>query len=101
MTTASEIRDLISKYGIEVPSNKKITKDQLNVLIPLLSEYDLHIFAIFLADMKIRSAIGLSWDNLSDTNSMHDYINKGMSAKDFYEAVENAVNDRINSEINE
>lgn len=64
--------------------------------IPTLAGDALYTVAIQLADRMLP----LPWDQMSDTNSMWDYIdeNGGMKYEDFIQAVKEAVNDRLSGE---
>jgi hypothetical protein len=68
--------------------------------VPLFAGEVLHKMAIGVANKLISNKVGLGWDDLSDTNSMWDYIdeNGGMTYEDFMAAVKEAVNDRISNE---
>ncbi len=55
-------------------------------------------FAMILANMYLMKKTGLDWDSLSDTNSMWDYIDQGMSATDILAAAQDAAKERLSGE---
>lgn len=61
---------------------------------------DLHDLAIILANRMLTGEIGLTWDDLADINSMHDYLKpKYNTVNDMLTDVTNAVRDRMESDM--
>jgi hypothetical protein len=82
---------------VKARTGKGITRDH----IPMLANEALYTIAIQLANKYLRSkGIPVSWDELGDTNSMWDYIDKegNMSFDRLMTAVKEATDTRLEAE---
>lgn len=95
-----KLRDFIEKYGIS-PSGDggKYMYVDFDNMIPKLSEQELYNFALLHANRYIGNRLGgMTWDDLGDTNSLWDYIDKGMSTKEVVGGAIDAAKERLQNE---
>jgi hypothetical protein len=90
--TKEDLKQLVQ--SVKQRTGKGLTKDH----IPMLANEALFTVAIQLADKYLSSkGIPIGWDELGDTNSMWDFIDKNgnMSYDRLFSAVKDATEDRL------
>ena len=87
ITTKEDLKRFVQT--LKERTGKGLTKEH----IPMLADEALYVIAIQLANKLLP----VSWDELGDTNSMWDYIDRNghMKYNDLVAAVKEAVNDRL------
>lgn len=91
-----KLSEFAKKYNISPSGNtgKFALKDFASVT-PKFEDQELFNFAMCLVNIYLNRKIGLSWDDLPDTNSLWDYIEKGMSPMDIMAAAKDAADERL------
>lgn len=94
---AVTFKDFKEKYNIIGSGpNGKILYADTDKVIPSFSDQEKYNFALFLANRHMGQKLGgMTWDDLSDINSLWDYIDGVDTSIGFDRAALNAVKDRI------
>jgi hypothetical protein len=94
-----KFRDFAEKYGVTPSSPGKLRLLDFEGATQKFDEQDTFDFAMILANMFIGNKLGgMGWDDLSDTNSMWDFIHVGMGPKELFDAAKEASKERLSNE---
>ena len=95
-----KLKDFVDTYQIQ-PSGEggKYMYVDFDAMIPQLTDRGLYNFALMHANRYIGNKLGgMTWDDLGDTNSLWDYIEKGMSTKEIVAGAIDASKERLQNE---